>query len=1143
MNEWKDPKVWLVPIGAFAGLFTATSWGVEALIRTLGHELAGWPLWILRGGLVVIAMVVALRLFLWLRGRARARPVPVDDEIDTTLLAARSRLAASPAAPTSKLGRLPLVFFVGPPGSTKTTAITRSGVEAELLAGETQRGDVPVPTAAVNVWYAQDTVFVEAGGRLLEDDARWARLIRHLQPSRALAVLSRGAQPPRLAVVCFGCDELLKPGASESVPAAARKLRVRLTEVAQQLGIRLPVYVLFTKADRLPYFADYVRSLSHDEAQEVLGATLPLEPPPSAGTFAEHQGRRLASAFATILHSLSLKRLDVLSRETQDEVKAAAYEFPREFRKLTDLATQFLVEMSRPSQLGVSPFLRGFYFAGVRPVIVTDPTVANAGPATPQVALGATSVFNPRQLMQAAGQPEPAPAGSRRVPEWVFLRRVFRDVVLQDRIAMAITAGGTRVNFLRRALLGTAAALLLLFAIGLGVSYRTNLRVVQDALASARGVEALAVAAGEAPSVEALQRLDSLRAQTERLARYQRGIRPPWLGMGLYQGSELLPQLRRLYFDRFERLVWRDARLDLVASLRTLPEAPRDPTEFGSAYDALMAYLVTTRHPAESTPGFLTPALVSRWGMAQGLDSARLALVHRHFDFFAAELPHGNPYDDAANEVIVEETRSYLGKFAGAERFYPVMLAEASKSVPPAQFQAGGGTVRNPYLVPGAFTRDGWTAVRAVLKDVDRLFAREAWVLGEHRVAPQDRVRLAEELRAMYVREYVVRWQEYLRAGVVEVGGGPADAAARLEVLADNRSPLLRMFALASHHTKVDSATVDMAFQPLHAVMPPDQPDRLIGEGNQEYMQALAGLRDALSQVAKAPPAERSAFFPQAQSALDQARGAVRTTSQNFSIAADAQPVGSAVQRLMMMPLPSIEAMIGRLPTAGANEKGAELCRPFHQVANRYPFTPGAAAQASVDDLSQLFQPGSGALAGYENALADLIVRQGPRYAARVGATPQPTAEFLAFLNRAAAISRTLFDESGAGPRMTFYLRPQLTDEIPQVTISMDEQTHRVERTQVRTLPLRWSGAGARGMRIAARIGGADVALIEETGPWAVFRVFQQAEWQQTAGGYTVQWRIPNRPPLTATVSFDGAAQPLLRPGAMRLDCVSRIAR
>jgi type VI secretion system protein ImpL len=1145
MKELKDPKVWLVPVGALLSFIGASWWATAAVIRALGQELTGWPLWIVRGGLLIIGLVIGIRLFLWLRARARSRPV-VDDELETALAAARARLAASPAAPTSKLNRLPLVFFLGPPGSTKTTAIMRSGLEAELLAGETQRGEVPVPTTAVNVWYAQETVFVEAGGRLLDDDTRWARLLRHLEPSRVSAVLSRGTQAPRLAVVCFGCDELLKPGASEAVPAAARRLRARLSEAAQQLGIRLPVYVLFTKADRLPYFADYVRSLSREEAQEVLGTTLAVETSPPAGTYAEHAGRRIGDAFAALLHSLSLKRLEVLPRESQEEVRAGAYEFPREVRKLTDLATQFLVELSRPSQLGVSPFLRGFYFTGVRPVIVTDPNTAAAaasGPIAPQVSLGATSVFNPRQLAEAAARSTPAPAGSRKVPDWVFLKRLLRDVVLQDRVAMAITAGGTRVNFLRRSLLGGAAALFVLLAIGFGLSFRNNRHLERDALAAARAVEPLAAVAGITPSLEALQRLDTLRSQTERLALYQRNRRPLLFGLGLYQGNQLLPPLRRLYFDRFEQLLWRDSRSDLVSWLRALPDAPGDAAEYGSAHDALKAYLITSRHPDMSTPGFLTPALLDRWSSTHALDSTRLALARLHFDFFATELRYGNPYNEAASEALVGHARGYLGQFAAAERFYPLMLADASTSLAPVQFRSADGAVRNPYVVPAAFTREGWAAVHQSLRDVDQLFTGEDWVVGEYAIAPQERQRLVQELRARYVAEYGSHWREYLRAGVVEVGAGPADAAARLRVLAENRSPLLQMLALASHHTKVDSVAIDLAFQPLHAVMPPDQPDRLIADGNQPYMQALASLRDALNQIAAAPSAERSFLFPAAQAAVDQARSAVHTTSQTFSIAGDAQAVGAAVQRLLEMPLPRIEAMIRDLPVAGVNEKGAELCRPFRQVANRYPFQPNATVLASVDDLVQLLQPGNSALAEYENALGELIVRQGPRYAGRVGAPQQPTPEFLAFLNRAAAVSRTLFDDGGAGPRLNFSLRPQLTDEIPQVTVTLDNQVHRVERTQIRTLPLGWNGTTARGMRISARIGGADVTLLEETGPWAVFQLFRQAEWRQEGNRYLVQWRFPNRPPLSAEVSFEPTAQPLLRPGAMRLDCVARVVR
>ena len=37
---------------------------------------------------------------------------------------------------------------------------------------------------------------------------------------------------------------------------------------------------------------------------------------------------------------------------------------------------QFLVDLARPSHLGTNPFLRGFYFTGVRPVVVDDVAAA-----------------------------------------------------------------------------------------------------------------------------------------------------------------------------------------------------------------------------------------------------------------------------------------------------------------------------------------------------------------------------------------------------------------------------------------------------------------------------------------------------------------------------------------------------------------------------------------------------------------------------------------------------------------------------------------------------------------------------------------------------------------------------------------------
>src|SRR5690606_14451145 len=151
----------------------------------------------------------AVILLLFLRARAAASPVDDDaeagDDIDHAFSSAEARLGAG-SAKDRKLGRLPPFLVLGPTGSTKRSVISHSGLDAELLAGEVFRADAVVPTQAVNLWYGQGTVIVDAGGRLLEDAARWQRLGKNLRPHRLAAALGRGRQAPRMALLCVGCD-------------------------------------------------------------------------------------------------------------------------------------------------------------------------------------------------------------------------------------------------------------------------------------------------------------------------------------------------------------------------------------------------------------------------------------------------------------------------------------------------------------------------------------------------------------------------------------------------------------------------------------------------------------------------------------------------------------------------------------------------------------------------------------------------------------------------------------------------------------------------------------------------------------------------------------------------------------------------
>lgn len=1108
-------------------------------------KLTGSVAWLARGIFLLLGIAAALLVFFYLRARAKLSPEPVteDDEIDSAIRQAKQRLKASKRG---SIAKLPVLLVVGPNGSTKTTVITRSGLDAELLAGEIDRGDTVVPTRGINIWFAEDTVIVEAGGKLSAEPARFARLLGHLQPSRLATLLPGGKQAPRLALVCFGCDEFLKPGASELVTAAAQRLRAQLLDASSRLGMRLPVYVLFTRADRLPYFGDFARSFTREEAGEVLGATLPLSATSEPGAYAEREVARIGGAFEGIFRNLSLRRLDALPRESAEEVRAGVYEFPREIRKFSAHATQFLVDLCRPSQLGVSPFLRGFYFTGVRAVIVADAWVAPAAPTHSARAVDATSVFNPAQLM--AQQQAAAPtSGGRKVPEWAFLQRVLGQLLLRDNVARATTAGGTRVNFLRRGLVGGAAAALGLLCIALFVSWRANDRVVDGALGAARGVEAVDLAGGGVPSLQDLQHLDSLRAQVLRLRGWNTDGAPGSYRWGLFIGDDVLETLRPLYFQRLDRMVWAQTRSNLIGVLASLPAVPNQANEYGATYDALKAYLITTSHPRESTPEFLSPELMKHWRAGREVDPERGELVERQFAFFAAELPHGNPYGHTPDDGLVARTRNFLRGFSNRDQFYQALIAEASRGAQPVRF-VGTDPVSDDVVVQGAFTTPGWNFVQTNLQNVDRLFARESWVLGDAAVPEGDRANIASELRQRYVNDYVQQWQSYLAAGRVGPFRGAQDASAKLRVLSGPQSPLLRLFALASQNTAVDSLVVGRAFQPVHAVLPPTATDRLIVEGaNQSYMQGLVALQAALDQLAAAPAGGgRDAAIGNARSAADQIKIQVQQTAQSFNSEGGAQPVATAVEQLLLAPIRNVEGLLAALPSADANATGQSFCSAFTPLVRKYPFDPRSTVEAQVDEVSAMFKKGSSALWNfYEENLRELLVPQGEGYGRAVGAPRQPTRDFEAFFNRAAEISRALYSDDGAGPQVVFELRPEPTAQITQIRVEIDGQVQTVTATDRASRTFSWQAANGRSARINATVNGADVTIASAQGSWAVFRLFHQSDpgWERLSNGhYRLRWRVPQQNlTIAAEVRFDKRI-PVFKPDYFdRLQCVSTI--
>src|ERR1700693_4888692 len=153
--------------------------------------------WILRAGLALLSLC-AIGACVWFGSRQEAESGAAggvgeaggaaapggNEEIDTLLREAETRLASARLGKGAKLGQLPVILLLGEPGSGKTSVVMQSGLDPELLAGEGYQESADVPPRAATLWFARRAVFAEAGGRLLSDPGRWQRLVKKLAPGR-----------------------------------------------------------------------------------------------------------------------------------------------------------------------------------------------------------------------------------------------------------------------------------------------------------------------------------------------------------------------------------------------------------------------------------------------------------------------------------------------------------------------------------------------------------------------------------------------------------------------------------------------------------------------------------------------------------------------------------------------------------------------------------------------------------------------------------------------------------------------------------------------------------------------------------------------------------------------------------------------
>jgi type VI secretion system protein ImpL len=670
----------------------------------------------------------------------------------------------------------------------------------------------------------------------LKDAAEWRGFLGVLRRVRPRA-------PINGALVAVDVAQLLGDDDSQTVAHAAR-LRARLAELRQELGIRFPVYVVLTKTDLLRGFSAYFSSLTTEARAQVWGFTLPwmAQEPGDATPLVARAERELLALHRRIADGVAIR----LQEEFDPDRRQALYVLPHELRALVPRLLVLLDAMfsdSRYDTTQTTHTLRGVYFTSAmqydkRQVSVDRQALASRLRRT----LAGLLVRTPRADGMAVDGEEAAEVSLARASgtRSFFMADVLSRVVFPEaHLVKPNLQWEARFRLLRLA--GHALVFVLFgwLASALVLSHANNRAYLADVAARTDalvvGLRKLATDQGSTNRmIEALDMAHALPAHSGL------DLAAPSLAYlyGLYAAEPIVEAARATYGSLQDRLI-------LPVLTRRMEAVMREAVQAGDterAHDTLYVYLLLhdkARYTASPQAAQAVRSwVIDDWQEGLAIDSEALeegsddgaglaasfgnssAMIAHLEDMFSSQRAVQSA--TVQDEGLVRMVRAFLDATSRSERLYQRTKAALMPDAPhdftlvralgpqvgTIFSRASGDTLERG--VPGFFTYDGYHALFA--KRLPEMVAvamkDDAWVMGRDpagtALSEGDAQALVEDIRRQYLTEYADAWTEFLadvRVIGAESGGSLAFELNVLRQLAAPDSPLTRLGRMAARET------------------------------------------------------------------------------------------------------------------------------------------------------------------------------------------------------------------------------------------------------------------------------------------------------------------------------------------------------
>jgi type VI secretion system protein ImpL len=703
--------------------------------------LVAWLIWLI---LVQRRAIRANRLFV-----AEIAPEPPPrDPGDAALDGVRARFQdVLGELKRRKLGRrflrdMPWYVIIGPPATGKTTALKQSGLSFPIDLADDLHG--MGGTRNCDWFFTEDAVLIDTAGRYTQqesepqtDAAEWLGFLDLLKKHRGRRALNG-------VIVALSVDTL-----SEGDPALrahGRAIRKRLTELMDRLEIRLPVYLMLTKADLIKGFEPFFAELSTAEREQVWGATFP----PSGGTDGAEAGREVDLLVGQLERRLAAR----LDGEEPLSTRAEVFRFPAQVASLAEPLRTIVDTIFGASRYEPSAWLRGIYLT----------SATQEGTPIDRLTAALASSFG------LPAQPAPPPARAER--RSFFLRDLLARVVFREAgLGVLDPAAEERRTWIWRGGAVAAAGLFVLATLAFTYGYLANRGAVTAQAAQLERLQGrVAEVASRQPATEPLDLDRALDAATE----IESAATPPPSGLARLIGPSAAPEIERAHGAAYARGLRNILEPRMVALLEaTMWRQVRDP-EF--LLDALKTYRMMTGL-AQMDPEFAKAFWAGPLREHAPVEPFPTEAAARHqfaaLDRMAVEDAYLEP-----DETLVRQALTAICAIPLPVRAYNALISQPEATALPEWVPAAfagpngarvltrisGRTLRQG--LPGVYTHEGFhDVIRPSLEEVAAQAAldRSVFAGGCPESADVSVATLAEDMLKLYFDDYIAQWDGFLR--------------------------------------------------------------------------------------------------------------------------------------------------------------------------------------------------------------------------------------------------------------------------------------------------------------------------------------------------------------------------------------------